>query len=78
MKLIIVTDKKYGTWLKGHLEKEHPKTKNKIKIRKWKEKNVQEVIVMNMLIFLMEVVKLDVFIADILKKENILNNKKFV
>lgn len=32
MKLVIKTNKKYGTWLKGHLEKEHPKTKNKIKL----------------------------------------------
>jgi len=33
MKLTIKTSKKYGTWLKKHLEKEHPKTKGKIKIR---------------------------------------------
>ena len=34
MKLIINTNKKYGLWLKKHLEKEHPKTKNRIKIRR--------------------------------------------
>lgn len=34
MKLVIRTSKRYGTWLKGHLEKEHPKTKGKIKVRR--------------------------------------------
>jgi hypothetical protein len=34
MKVIIKTSKKYGTWLKKHLEKEHPKTKHKIKLRR--------------------------------------------
>jgi predicted secreted acid phosphatase len=34
MKVIISTNKKYGTWLKKHLEKEHKKTKGKIKLRK--------------------------------------------
>ena len=34
MKVIINTSKKYGTWLKGHLEKEHPKTKHHITTRK--------------------------------------------
>jgi hypothetical protein len=33
-KIIIKTNKKYGTWLKHHLEIEHPKTKGKIKLRK--------------------------------------------
>lgn len=32
MKLIIKTTSRYGTWLAKHLSKEHPKTKNKIKI----------------------------------------------
>lgn len=32
MKLTIKGSKKYCTWLKGHLEKEHPKTKGKIKL----------------------------------------------
>jgi hypothetical protein len=34
MKLTISTSKKYGCWLKKHLEKEHRKTKGHIKIRK--------------------------------------------
>lgn len=34
MKVEITASKKYGTWLKKHLEKEHPKTKGKIKLEK--------------------------------------------
>lgn len=34
MKLVIKTSKDYGNWLCKHLQKEHPKTKGKIKIRK--------------------------------------------
>lgn len=34
MKVIIKTNKKYGNYLSKHLQKEHPKTKGKIKIRK--------------------------------------------
>jgi len=34
VKLIIRTNKKYADYLKKHLEKEHPKTKGKIKIRR--------------------------------------------
>lgn len=34
MKVVIKTTKKYGTWLKKHLEKEHRKTKGHIKIRR--------------------------------------------
>lgn len=34
MKLIIKASKKYVLWLKKHLEKEHPKTKGRIRIRK--------------------------------------------
>lgn len=33
MKVVITVSKKYGKWLKGHLEREHPKTKGKIKCR---------------------------------------------
>ena len=33
-KIVIKVSKKYGTWLKNHLEKEHPKTKGKIKLRR--------------------------------------------
>jgi hypothetical protein len=32
MKLVIRTSRKYGNWLKGHLEKEHPKTKGRIRL----------------------------------------------
>lgn len=32
MKLVIKTNKKYGRWLSKHLQKEHPKTKGKIKL----------------------------------------------
>jgi hypothetical protein len=32
MKLVIKTSEKYGNWLSKHLEKEHPKTKGKIKL----------------------------------------------
>jgi hypothetical protein len=34
VKIVIKTDKKYANYLKPHLEKEHPKTKGKISIRK--------------------------------------------
>lgn len=34
VKLTINADKKYATWLSNHLQKEHPKTKGKIKISK--------------------------------------------
>ena len=34
MKLVIKGNKKYVTWLSGHLQKEHPKTKGKIKIKR--------------------------------------------
>jgi hypothetical protein len=34
MKVIIKTSKRYGTWLKGHLEKEHRKTKGHIRLGK--------------------------------------------
>lgn len=34
MKLTIKTSKKYGKYLSKHLQKEHPKTKGKIKIRR--------------------------------------------
>lgn len=34
MKVTIITSRKYGSYLKKHLEKEHPKTKGKIKLRK--------------------------------------------
>jgi len=34
MKVIINTTKKYGNYLKEHLQKEHPKTKGHIKVRK--------------------------------------------
>jgi len=34
MKLVIKTSKGYGNWLSKHLQKEHPKTKGKIKIRR--------------------------------------------
>ena len=34
MKLVIKGSSKYCTYLKGHLEKEHPKTKGKIKLRR--------------------------------------------
>jgi len=34
MKLVIKTNKKYGTWLKGCLIKEHPKVRNKIQLIK--------------------------------------------
>jgi hypothetical protein len=33
MKVMIETSKKYGAWLKSHLEKEHPKTKGRIRLR---------------------------------------------
>jgi hypothetical protein len=33
MKVIIQTTKKYGNYLSKHLQKEHPKTKGKIKVR---------------------------------------------
>jgi hypothetical protein len=33
MKVEISTTKKYGTWLAGHLAKEHPKTKGHIKLK---------------------------------------------
>lgn len=32
-KLVIKGSKKYTTWLAKHLEKEHPKTRGKIKVR---------------------------------------------
>ena len=32
VKLIIKTNKKYGTWLAKHLAKEHPKIRGKIKL----------------------------------------------
>jgi hypothetical protein len=32
MKLTIAGDKKYLNWLKKHLEKEHPKTKGRIRL----------------------------------------------
>lgn len=34
MKVIISTSKKYGEYLSKHLQKEHPKTKGHIKLRK--------------------------------------------
>jgi len=34
MKVIIETSKKYGEYLSKHLQKEHPKTKGHIKLRK--------------------------------------------
>jgi hypothetical protein len=34
MKVVINTSKKYGTYLAGHLAKEHPKTKGHIKVRR--------------------------------------------
>jgi hypothetical protein len=34
MKLTIIGSKKYLTWLKGHLAKEHRKTKGRSKLRK--------------------------------------------
>ena len=34
MKLVIKTNKRYGTWLAKHLAKEHPKTKGKMKLRR--------------------------------------------
>lgn len=34
MKVQIKTSRKYGVWLAGHLSKEHPKTKGKIKLLK--------------------------------------------
>jgi hypothetical protein len=34
MKLTITGSKKYLTWLKGHLAKEHRKTKGRSKLRK--------------------------------------------
>ena len=34
VKVVIETSKKYAKYLKPHLEKEHPKTKGKISIRK--------------------------------------------
>ena len=34
MKLVIKASKRYGTWLSAHLQKEHRKTKGKIKIIK--------------------------------------------
>ena len=35
MKVVIKTNKKYAKYLSKHLQKEHPKTKGKIKLR-WK------------------------------------------
>jgi len=34
MKLIIKGNKKYISWLEKHLNKEHPKTKGKTKVKK--------------------------------------------
>lgn len=34
MKVVIQTTSKYGSWLKRHLQKEHPKTKGHIKIER--------------------------------------------
>lgn len=34
MKAIIKGNKKYINWLSKHLQKEHPKTKGKIRLRK--------------------------------------------
>lgn len=34
MKLIIRGSKKYVSWLKKHLSKEHPKTKGRMKLKK--------------------------------------------
>jgi hypothetical protein len=34
MKVIIKTNEKYAKYLKEHLQKEHPKTKGKIKLRR--------------------------------------------
>ena len=34
MKVVIKASKKYGTWLSKHLQKEHRKTKGKIKLFK--------------------------------------------
>ena len=34
IKLEIKVTKKYGEWLSKHLQKEHPKTKGRIKIEK--------------------------------------------
>jgi hypothetical protein len=33
-KVIIKTDRKYADYLSKHLQKEHPKTKGKIKVRR--------------------------------------------
>lgn len=33
MKLVINTSRKYGTYLKEHLQQEHPKTKGRIQIK---------------------------------------------
>jgi hypothetical protein len=34
MKLTIKANRRYVTWLARHLQKEHPKTKGKIRLRK--------------------------------------------
>lgn len=34
VKIIINTDAKYASWLARHLQKEHPKTKGKIKLKR--------------------------------------------
>jgi hypothetical protein len=34
MKVVIKTNKKYGAWLARHLQREHRKTKGKIKLLK--------------------------------------------
>jgi len=36
--ITIKTDSRYANWLAKHLSKEHPKTRNKIKIRKLKKR----------------------------------------